>query len=142
MDYYVDSDSDQPLFKIPQDWKKNKYGLSIRWHSDLMFNYGNLLVIFFSKTYIKTGMLGPVRVLAVTLPIQVSANDPGKQWKMVGSWTLTGNLEEAPDSQLWTALALPIAAIWGVMQQMEDLSLPLSSPPTPLTVAFKNKINL
>nr|XP_051708725.1 cyclin-dependent kinase 14 isoform X2 [Oryctolagus cuniculus] len=68
-------------------------------------------------------------VLAAPLPIQLSAvawESSGRWPKCLGPCTRMGDPEEAPGSWLWISTAPAIAAIWGVIQRMEDLSLSLS----------------
>ena len=72
----------------------------------------------------------PVLVLAARLLIQLSA----MTWESSGGWpkslepcTHMGDLEEAPGSWFQVGAAPAIAAIWGVKQRMEDLSLSVST---------------
>lgn len=50
----------------------------------------------------------------------------GKQQDLAqGSRTRVGDLEKSPGSQTWTDPDPATAALWGMSQQMKDLSLPL-----------------
>ena len=75
-------------------------------------------------------MWAPVQVvLAAPLPIQLSAMawESSRGWsKSLGPCTHVGDQEEAPGSWLQIGSAPAIAAVWGVNQQMEDLSVSTS----------------
>lgn len=70
-----------------------------------------------------------VEVLIAPFLTQLPAEAPAKPEDGPSGWvsvTHVGDLDGAPDLQLWSGLALALVAIQGVNQQSEDVSITLS----------------